>query len=148
MLTRFEHFSFAISELSRIWHKIAADELGPHQLRTAHATYLTTLLRYPQGITAPDLCEVCGKDKADVSRMMSILAEKGLVVKLEQKGSLYRGLYQLTQEGQTLAREISEKATLAVEKSSLGLGPEEILAFHRALDVIIKNLNEIAEKGL
>ena len=66
-------------------------------LKGPHATYLTTLYRYEEGVTAPQLCELCGKDKSDVSRMVSILEEKGLVTKEVVNQSLYRGIFKLTQ---------------------------------------------------
>ena len=33
MVDRFEKFSLAISEISRYWHKIAAEELKPYELK-------------------------------------------------------------------------------------------------------------------
>lgn len=55
MVDRFEKFSLAISEISRYWHKIAAEELKPYELKSTHVVYLTTMYRYPDGITAPSL---------------------------------------------------------------------------------------------
>lgn len=52
MIERFERFSYAIFEVSRCWHKIAAEEMEKYGLKGSHATYLTTLYRYSQGITA------------------------------------------------------------------------------------------------
>ena len=83
MVERFERFSVAISEISRCWHKLASEEMRPYGLKGAHALYLTTLQRYPQGITIPELCELCLKDKSDASRMLAILEEKGLVENVE-----------------------------------------------------------------
>ena len=99
MLERFERFSFAISEISRCWRKLASDELAKYGLKSPHATYLTTMYKYPDGITVPNLCEICGKDKSDASRMIAILEEKGLACKNDVGGSLYRGLWILTDEG-------------------------------------------------
>ena len=65
MVDRFEQFSLAIMEISRHWHKMAADEMENHGLKGSHAVYLLTMYRYPEGITAPRLCEICGKDKSD-----------------------------------------------------------------------------------
>ena len=50
MVDRFEKFSLAISEISRYWHKIAAEELKPYELKSTHAVYLTTMYRYPDGV--------------------------------------------------------------------------------------------------
>ena len=50
-------------------------------LRSSHSLYILTMIKYPQGITAPQICECCNKDKADVSRMMAMVEKKGLVIK-------------------------------------------------------------------
>ena len=90
MLDRFEKFSLAIAEINRCWHKIAAGELSKYDLKASHVTYLLTLARYPEGLTAPKLAELCDRDKADVSRMLSILEARGLVTKDGIGGNRYR----------------------------------------------------------
>ena len=89
MVDRFERFSFAISEISRYWHKITAEEMEKYGLKGPHSVYLTAMYRYPDGITAPQLCELCGKDKSDVSRAMSLMERKGLV----RKEGIYQNCY-------------------------------------------------------
>ena len=81
MVERFARFSLAISEISRCWHKLAAEEMAAYGLRGAHAIYLTTMYRCGGGVTGPQLCELCGRDKSDVSRTVAILQEKGFVTK-------------------------------------------------------------------
>ena len=106
MIDRFEKFSLAIAEISRCWHKIAAEELAKYSLKSSHVTYLLTLYRYPEGLTAPRLAELCDRDKADVSRMLSILEAKGLVTKEGSGVNRYRGNLRLTLEGQAVAQEL------------------------------------------
>ena len=57
MIDRFERFSLAIFEISRYWHKLAAEELTKYGLKGPHATYLTVIYKYPEGITVPQLME-------------------------------------------------------------------------------------------
>lgn len=148
MVDRFERFSFAIFEISRYWHKLAAEEMAKYGLKGPHATYLTTLYRYEEGVTAPQLCELCGKDKSDVSRMISILEEKGLVTKEGVNQSLYRGLLKLTEEGKAAAEHVCKRASLAVELAGKDLSEEAREVFYAALDSIISNLREISKEGL
>lgn len=148
MVDRFERFSFAISEISRYWHKLAAEEMAKYGLKGPHATYLTTLYRFEEGVTAPQLCELCGKDKSDVSRMISILEDKGLVTKEEVNQSLYRGLLKLTAEGRTAAEHVRKRASLAVELAGKDLSEETRESFYTALDSIALNLREISKEGL
>ncbi len=148
MLDRFERFSFAISEISRCWRKLASEELAKYGLKSPHATYLTTMYKYPQGITVPQLCEVCGKDKSDASRMLAILEEKGLVEKRLVDGSLYRGLLVLTDEGKAAAEHVCERASRAVEMAGKDLTDETREIFYKALESITSNLHELCQGGI
>ena len=148
MLDRFEKFSLAISEISRYWHKLAAEELSKYGLKGSHATYLTAMYKYPEGLTVPQLCEVCGKDKSDASRMISILEEKGLVKKQVVGGSLYRGKLQLTDEGKIAAEQVCRRASRAVELAGKDLGESERDIFYRALESITVNLRELCKDGI
>lgn len=146
MLQRFEHFSLAISEIYRYWHQIAGEEMRKYGLKASHATYLVTLSRFPLGLTAPKIAAYCGRDKADVSRMMSILDAKGLAVR--EGANRYRGCLRLTQEGQKVAGEISSRAQQAVALASEGLTEEKRAIFNEALDTIARNLHRISQEGL
>lgn len=148
MIDRFERFSLAISEISRHWHKLAAEELTKYGLKGPHATYLTAMYKYPDGITVPELCEVCGKDKSDASRMLAILEEKGLVTKKVVGGSLYRGKLQLTDEGKLAAEHVSQRASRAVEVAGKDLTDSERATFYKALDSITAKLRELSKDGI
>ena len=148
MVDRFERFSVAISEISRYWHKIASDEMEKYGLKGPHATYLTTMLRHKDGITAPQLCELCGKDKSDVSRMMSIMEKKGLVKKEGINQNLYRGAFKLTQEGKMAAEHVCQRVSLAVELGGKELTDEKRAIFYEALELIASNLRTISKEGL
>ena len=148
MLDRFEKFSLAIAEINRCWHKIAAGELSKYDLKASHVTYLLTLARYPEGLTAPKLAELCDRDKADVSRMLSILEARGLVTKDGIGGNRYRGCLRLTPEGQTVAEALSRRAELAVEQAGEGLTERDRIIVYTALDTITKNLRRICQEGL
>ena len=148
MLDRFERFSFAISEISRCWRKLASDELAKYGLNSPHATYLTTLYKYPEGITVPDLCEIIGKDKSDASRMIGILEKKGLAHKEVVGGSLYRGLWVLTDDGKEAAAQVSLRASRAVELAGKDLDEETRDIFYKALESITSNLTMLSKEGL
>ncbi|MBR5773927.1 MAG: MarR family transcriptional regulator [Clostridia bacterium] len=148
MVERFERFSFLISEVSRNWHKIAADEMEKYGLKGPHSVYLITLRRYPDGLTAPELCELCGKDKSDVSRMMSIMEKKGLVIKEGVHQNLYRGVFKLTQAGMMAAEHVVNRANIAVELAGKELSDESRDTFYYVLEIISNNLRQINKDGL
>ena len=146
MIERFERFSYAISEISRYWHKIAADEMEKYGLKSPHAVYLTTMYHFEDGIHAARLGELCGKDKSDVSRMMSIMEKKGLVKK-EGEGA-YRALLKLTDEGKKAASQVRERAIVAVENAGAGITDENRSIFYDTLEKIASNLEKLSESGL
>ena len=148
MLDRFERFSYALAEISRCWRKLASEELAKYGLKSPHATYLTTMYKYPDGITVPKLCEVSGKDKSDASRMIAILEEKGLARKKDVGGSLYRGLWVLTEEGKNAAEQVSLRASKAVELAGKDLDEETRNIFYKALESITSNLTILSKEGI
>ena len=76
MLDRFEQFTAAISTIHRFVQKIERDEMEKYGLKGASAQYLLAMARYPEGITAAALCDVCDRDKAAVSRILSEMEKK------------------------------------------------------------------------
>ena len=145
MIERFARFSYAISEISRCWHKLAGEEMARYGLSGPHCVYLLTLYRHPEGITSARLAELCGKDKADVSRTVSILLKKGF---LSRTGASYRALLQLTEEGKQAAIEVQQRAATAVEMGGKGLTPQNRDIFYDAMDQIAGNLAVLCREGL
>ncbi len=148
MVDRFERFSFTISEISRHWHKLTAEEMEKYGLKGPHSIYLVTMYRHPDGVTASQLCELCGKDKSDVSRMMSIMEKKGLVRKEGVHQNLYRGVFKLTDEGRAAATHVRQRASLAVELAGKELTDEKRATFYEALELVASNLRLLSKEGL
>lgn len=148
MTERFERFSLAISEISRHWHRLTSDEMEKYGLKGPHAVYLSSLARYPDGLTGPMLCDVCGKDKADVSRMMAIMEKKGLVTKESVNRNLYRAVFKLTSEGKAAAEFVSRRASRAVEIAGRDMNAETREVFYSCLEMISANLRELCRNGI
>ena len=148
MVRRFEQFTSAIFEISRCWHRLAEEEMAAYGLKGGCVTYLTVLYRYPEGVTGPELCRLCGRDKSDLSRTAAVLRDKGLVMKEAVDQSLYRGLLKLTDRGRAVAEQISGRACLAVEAAGGDLSEEVRETFYQALFSIAGHLREISREGL
>ena len=148
MVDRFERFSLAISEISRYWHKITGDEMEKYGLRGAYAHYLVTIARYPDGITSSKLSEICDKDKAAISRIVSEMEDKGLVVRRTDRENLYRAKLVLTEEGRQAADYVCERAEKAVSAAGQGLDDDDRKIFYGALAIIEANLRRISREGL
>lgn len=148
MIDRFERFSLGISEISKYWHKLAADEMEKYGLRGTHSVYLITMDKYPDGLTASELCKLCNRDKADVSRMMSIMEKKGLVTKEGVGGGAYKGAFKLTEEGKKAVKYVSARACLAVYHAGKDVSDEKREIFYEVLDSFSANLKKLCEDGL
>jgi len=145
MVERFEKFSLAISEISRCWHKIATEEMEKYGLKGIHSIYLTTMLRFPEGITAAKLGELCGRDKAEVSRTVSSMEKLGLI---QKAGSTYRTRLLLTDKGLQAGNFVRSRAVMAVEIAGGDLSVEQRTVLYYALESIANNLQVISEAGL
>ncbi len=146
MVDRFKRFSFLIFEVSRCWHKLASEEMTKYGLKGPHAIYLTVLHHNSQGLTSSRLAELCGRDKADVSRAIGLLEEKGLVNR--QQGNPYRAKLTLTESGVLAAEQVIRRASLAVELAGKDISDEERENFYYALTSITENLHTLSRDGL
>lgn len=148
MVERFERFSHAIFEISRCWHKLAAEEMEKYNLKGPYAVYLLAIHRSNSGITSAQLCELSGRDKADVSRAISVMEQKGLVKRACAGNKLYRALLTLTEEGEIAAQHVCQRASLAVEYAGKGYSDADREIFWQVLDTIASNLQALSKEGI
>jgi len=148
MLSRFEQFSFVISGIHRYVQKLERDEMIKYGYKGAYAQYLAVLSRYPDGLTAAQLCDICDKDKAAVSRISAEMEAKGLLLRVCDHDNRYRALLKLTDEGQKAADHVCRKASAAVAAVGNQLTDEERAAFYTALNLIASKLQVLCKNGI
>ena len=146
MLGRFERFSFALSSLYRYWHKIVSEEMERLGLKGPCAIYLAALYHHKEGLTAAELCQLCGKDKSDASRVLALMEQKGLLIK--EGANQYRARLKLTSAGLTAAGQMLDRARLAVELGGAGISEEDRAIFYACLERIAANVRTLGEEGL
>ncbi|MBQ7875208.1 MAG: MarR family transcriptional regulator [Oscillospiraceae bacterium] len=149
MISRFEQFSFVISGIYRYIQKIERNEMVKRGYKGAFALYLATLNRYEEGLSAVQLCEICDKDKAAVSRIIAEMEEKGLVERIKNGNKGYRAKITLTEKGKETAVYVAERALTAISSVSGELmNDEERKIFYSTLDTIYKNLQKVSKEGI
>ena len=148
MVSRFELFASSITCIYRYIQKIERTEMEKYGLKGPHAQCLVVMDRFPEGITAARLCELCERDKAAISRAVAELEEAGLLSRREQNGIHYRVPLVLTETGKIAARNVNELASRAVEIAGAGLNDEERSVFYHVLGIIARNLHAISKYGL
>ena len=148
MMSRYELFANAISGIYRSIQKIERDEMVKYGYKGAYAQYLAAMLRHPDGVTSVQLCEICDKDKAAVSRMVAEMEEKQLIKRESENDNLYRAKLRLTSEGEKAAGYVCRRALAAVEAGGRGLSDDDRQIFYATLELIASNLNEVCKDGL
>lgn len=148
MLNRFEKFTFYIEEVSRVLHKIMADEMLAYGLKGPTSIYLLMLAMHPEGLTVTSMSERCGRDKADVSRALAALSSKGLVKKKGDAKTNYRALIVLTEEGKAATDGLRKKAKGAVDYASHGVSDRDREIMYNALEIIYTNLCAMSRNGV
>ncbi len=148
MQSRYEQFAGSVLCLYRCIQKIQRMEMAKYGLKGAHAQCLLAMSRYPEGITAAELCQLSSKDKAAISRTVSELSREGLVERKAQAGRTYRAPLLLTEAGHAAAIRVDQAARLAVEQAGAGLTEEHRAIFYATLDLLATNLTRISQDGL
>lgn len=146
MISRYEQFTTLISGIERGIQKIERDEMVKLGYKGAYAQYLAAMKRYPLGVTAAQLCEICDRDKAAVSRVVGELEAKGLIIR--ESGAAYRALLTLSDKGKQVADFVCRKAQAAVDAAGAGLTENDRLVYFAVLERIARNLEIIGRDGI
>ena len=148
MLGRYQQFSYIVSVINRQIQKIERDEMEKYGYKGAFAQYLMAMRRNPAGVTSAQLSDMCDRDKAAVSRVITEMIEKGLVVRKSANETFYRAKLTLTQKGAEIADYIARQGAAAVAAVNNELTKEELKAFYSNLDYIADKLHIISKDGI
>ena len=116
---RYQVFSTAVSCLYHDIQKIERTEMAKYGMKGPQAQCLLAMSRYPEGITAAALCQICERAKL-----------------------------LLTPQGQAAAQTVGEKARLAVEQAGVGLDDQQREIFYEVLALIARNLHNVCKNGI
>ena len=148
MLRRFEQFCTSAFSIYRSILKIERIEMEKFGLKGPHAQCLLNMARHPEGVTAAQLCTLCDKDKAAISRTVAELEDAGMLIRNCSGNNRYRAQLILTEKGYEAAARVAERAKYAVEQAGSGLSAEQRAVFYHALGLIADNLQTICDEGL
>lgn len=148
MITRYELFSSSVNSLSRDIQSIERTEMAKFGLKGPHAQCLLAMLRHPLGVTSAQLCELCAKDKAAISRTVAELEKARMIRREGRNGNIYRAALLLTEQGRAAADAVSRRAKVAVESAGEGLTDAQREVFYHVLSIISGNLHTMCKNGL
>lgn len=140
-LDRFELFDVSVSLICKSIQKIKSEKMLPYGLKSSHVLFLVQLGKSGDGLTAAELSEVGHVDKAQISRVVSELINKGYIIKRSPRsGQKYRSKLTLTEAGQRITREINEMIAGVLDCVSGSIPKADLEVFYRTLFTISDNL--------
>lgn len=145
MEERFKTFTVLISKINRNIKRIKTEEMREYDLKSPHVSCLYYIHKMGD-ITATNLCDICGEDKAAISRTIEQLEEKGYVSRATSEKKRYNSYLSLTDSGKVIAEKIAEKIDKIVDLASISLDEHTRLSMYKALMLISDNLEEYCKK--
>lgn len=147
MFNRFEAFIITMNRINRSIQLIKNREMEKYGLKGTHVMCLYQLKQYPQGLTATELANLCGEDKAAVSRSLAKLESKGMIsfTDDEEGKKRYRTVITLTEQGSKVCDQISQKISEVLQVNSENISDEEREVFYRVFSDIASNLQNISQ---
>ena len=146
MEARFELFTGLIAKASRYIHKIKSKEMSEYHLKSSHVSCLYYLYKANSPLTAKELCDLCGEDKANVSRTVKFLETEGFICCQSKTQKRYQSPLVLTQKGEKVGKDLAEKIDRILLEASEGLTEENRKIFYQSLSLICDNLEKICTK--
>lgn len=99
MIQRFEKLVTGITRIYKSVQKIKKNQMHILGLKGTHVMCIHYLSRYPEGLTAASLCQLCNEDKAGISRILADLEQKKLICYEQARNRKYRAKALLTEAG-------------------------------------------------
>ncbi len=142
---RLDKFMTLVIGASRSVTKLKARYMTEYGLGSTHTMCIRKLYSSPDGLTRTQLAEQCELDKAQVSRIVNELAERGCISEAQAKSNYKRKIV-LTDYGCHIAEDINQIVLRINQFVSGKLTDEEITTFYRVFGQICENLKAAEER--
>ncbi len=136
---RLNAFMTLVIGSSRSVTRLKGSYMAQYGLGSTHTMCIRTLYEKKDGLTRTQLAEACELDKAQVSRIINELTEKGFVYEGKATSS-YKKKIALTEQGIKVAEGINKTVLEINNFVSKDFSKEEIQTFYRVFETICENL--------
>ena len=144
---RLDEFMTLVVGASRCVTKLKSRYMSRYGLGSTHTMCIRKLYTSKSGLTRTQIADKCELDKAQVSRIIGELAQKGFVS--EGLGaSSYKRRVTLTDEGKKAAEEINDIVLKINTYVSREIPDKDIETFYRVFDHVYKNLKTAEESNI
>lgn len=145
MEERFQNFTVLISKIGRSIRRIKTEEMEEYNLKSPHVSCLYYIYKM-DSLSAKELCDICGEDKAAISRSIEYLEAGGYISCDSNLKKRYKSQLALTEKGIEVAKHIAEKIDTMVDLASIGLSEDKREILYESLNLISDNLENICKK--
>lgn len=142
----FEVFSTSIAQLIKAVQFLKSRKMAQYGLKGTTALCLCQILDSEDGLTAGELAERGEIDKAQVSRCVAELTEKGFILRGDEEGRRYKLKYQLTEKGRAAAEDIAAAARRVQEAVSKNISDADLSVFYSTLYKLCENFAALLEE--
>ena len=143
---RFELFDVSVSLICECIQKIKSEMMLPYGLKSSHVLFLVQLGKNQDGLTAAELSEAGHVDKAQISRVITELTQKGYVIRQSlYHGQKYKNKLTLTEAGRHVTQEINRIIDSVLNNISGSIPVSDLEIFYRTLFTISDNLFSLAD---
>lgn len=132
-------FISLVTGASRSITRLKSGYMSDYGLGSTHTMCLRRLSMSDGGLTRTQLADGCGLDKAQVSRIIAELCEKGCVSEGRTKSG-YKRKITLTDEGRLIADNIGKTMSELTEYISSDIPRDQLEIFYRVFGEICENL--------
>lgn len=115
-----------LNKMSKNFNRDYGEFLKPYGLSKIHSLYLLCLHKRKDGMKLKELNEVIGCDKANTSRAISDLQEKGIICRNTENENEKKYLVKLTEHGYNVSTKFAELVKQNVNKVISKLTKEEM----------------------
>jgi DNA-binding MarR family transcriptional regulator len=142
----FEVFSTSIAQLIKAMQFLKSRKMAQYGLKGTTALCLCQILDSEGGLTAGELAELGEIDKAQVSRSMAELSEKGFVTRGDEENRRYKLKYQLTPKGRAAAEDITAAVRRVQDTVSKDISDADLNIFYSTLYKLCENFAALLEE--
>ena len=143
----YEAFVPVSLQIAKTVQAMKSQKMTAYGLKGTNATCLCRILLSENGLTATELATACGIDKAQVSRAMTELAERGLVCRDDRNGRRYKQKYHLTDAGVIAATDITEATRDVREALYRGIDENDLQVFNDVLARMCNNFRIFSQES-
>ena len=142
---RFDIFSNCYMSAAKSIARLKEKGMAPYGLSSVHTLCVRCLHTFPEGQTRTQIAKYCGVDKAQISRIIGELYEKGYVIENQVKSG-YKNKIMLTESGRLVADQINELILKINQFVSGDIPEEQISIFYSVFERICENLKSAEAK--